>query len=141
MATKMKWTNELVLGVIGEARNAGRIAAQQKLEELQNKGPKWAVKDGNKIVGTMLDVCGFANLKISARGKFFQLAKKLSANVGCTGSIRFHCVVGYYGGGRLSIFDCTNSLYMSVKITACEAQAKVLEAYGINVVRVESRID
>lgn len=140
MVTKMKWTNELVLGVIGEARKAGRDAAQQKLEELQNKGPKYAVKDRNKTVGQMLDVCGFANLKIAARGKFFQLAKRLSAAT-VAGSIRFHCVVGYYGGGSLSIFDSTFRQEMSVNIAACVAQAKVLEAYGVNVIRVESRID
>lgn len=76
--SKIKWTNELVLGLIDEARAAGRKTADEKLRQLRNAGIQYNVKDGSRTVGIMLDVCGFAHLKISARGKFFQIAKKLS---------------------------------------------------------------
>lgn len=132
----IKWTNDLVESVIHEARKAGQITAEAKLAELQGNGAAFAVRDGNKIVGTMLDVCGFANLKISARGKFFQIAKRISAET----RARFHCVVGYYGGGSLGVFDSTFRQEMSVNIAACVGQAKVLEAYGIKC-QIQSRID
>jgi len=132
----IKWTNQLVLNVIEEARIAGYIAATKRLVELQSQGAKFAIMDGERIAGTMLDVCGFASLKISARGKFFQLAKKLAINP----SARFFCVNGYYGGGSLSIFDSTNQIEMSINIAACQGQAKVLEGYGIKC-QIQSRID
>ncbi len=80
--TKVKWDNHKVLDVIHEARNVGCIAAQKKLDELKSAGAKYALIDDvtNKIVDIMLDVCGFAHLKISARGKFYLLARKLSDN-------------------------------------------------------------
>ena len=132
----VKWTNQLVLAVIIEARKAGWVAAQQKLQDLQDQGPTIAVCDGRKVVGRMLDVCGFANLKISARGKFFQLAKKLADNP----QQRFHCCNAYYGGGSLGIFDSTHRQEMSVNIAACQGQANVLRGYGIEAT-VTSRID
>lgn len=132
----VKWTENLVLSVISEARKAGFVAARKKLLELQNRGAQFAVVDGGKVAGTMLDVCGFANLKISARGKFYLLAKRLSKNP----SARFHCCKAYYGGGSLSIFDSTHRQEMSVNIAACEGQAVVLRSYGIKA-SVTSRID
>jgi len=131
----VKWTNQLVNAVITEARKAGWVAAQQKLQDLQDRGAQFAVIDGEQIAGTILDVCGFANLKISARGKFFQLAKQ-----NCKISARFFCVNDYRGGGVLSIFDSTHRQEMSVNIAACQGQAKVLEGYGITC-QIQSRID
>ena len=131
----VKWTDQLVLSIIDEARKAGRNAADEKLTGLQRKGPQFAVQDGNRTVGTLLDVCGFANLKISARGKFFQLAKKLSTN----SNLRFLCT-NAYRGGSLAIFDSTMRQELSVNIAACQGQAKVLEAYGIKC-QIQSRID
>lgn len=132
----VKWTPQLVASVISEARKAGIAAAEYKLDSLQNAGPRWEVKDGEQIVGTMLDVCGFANLTIKARGKFYLLAKKLSENP----VVRIHCCKAYNGGGSLSIFDSTIRQEMSVNIAACEGQAVVLRAYGIEC-GISSRID
>ena len=132
----VKWTEQLVLSVIGEARKAGCVTANQKLAELQSHGAQFAVIDGGKVAGTMLDVCGFASLKISARGKFFQLAKRLSDHL----SLRFHCCNAYHGGGSLAIFDSTHRQEMSVNIAACKGQANVLRGYGIDAT-VTSRID
>lgn len=138
----VKWTRNLVLSVIHEARKAGQIEAERKLAELLGNGAKYNVTDGEKLVGKMLDVCGFASLKISARGKFFQLAKKLSdeENIGLHNCWRFSCVNAYRGGGALSIFDSTFRQEMSVNIAACVGQAKVLNAYGIETT-IQSRMD
>ena len=117
----MTWTETKVLNAINGARNAGMYAAEAKLAELASKGPKWAVKNGDgSIAGTMLDVCGFANLKIKARGKFYTLAKKLGAGN------RFSCGLAYGGGGRLNIFDSTMRQEMSVNVAACKAQSAYL---------------
>lgn len=137
MATKIKWTDELVLGLIGEARIAGQKTANEKLQELQGAGPQFVVKDGSQTVGIMLDCCGNAHLKISARGKFFQIAKKLSQD---NFHIRFLCNNGYRGGGELAIFDSTNRQEMLVNIAACQGQAQILKAYGIDC-NITSRID
>jgi len=137
--TKTKWTNEKVLKVIDEARKLGRVTAADKLTELQNAGPKYSAHDenrNNRCVGTMLDVCGFASIRISARGKFFQLAKKLAA----TGNYRFYCVVDYQGGGSLSIYDSSHRQEMSINKAACVGQARVLNSYGIQT-RIATRID
>lgn len=131
-----KWTEQKVLKVIQEARDLGRIAAQKKLQELQNAGPQFAVTEGLNIVGTLLDVCGFANLKISARGKFYTIAKELSKQH----EHRFSCGRRYHGGGYLSIFDSTKRQEISVNEAACKGQAEVLKKYKIEAI-VESRID
>jgi len=133
---KVKWTEEKVLDVIKECRVAGTRAAQEKMAELQKAGPKYAVTQGNRIVDTMLDVCGFANLKISARGKFFQLAKKLAKDR----TSRFYCDNAYRGGGYFSVYDTTRRQEMSVNRASCAAMVPVLDKYGIEA-RVETRID
>ena len=139
--SKIKWSQNKVLAVIKEARYAGRILANVKFMELERKGPAYAVQDGDTMVGTMLDVCGFASLKISARGKFFQTAKRLSSmQNGRSECFRFHCTNAYHGGGHLAIFDSSMRQEMSVNVAACEGQAEVLRKYGLKV-RIESRID
>ncbi len=142
---KIKWTEQKVLDVIDEARKVGSIFAALRLAELKTAGPKWAVCDDNRngaVVDTMLDVCGFANLQISARGKFFQLAKRLSSEVVATTGHqrRFYCEVAYRGGGWLSVYDSTNRQEMSVNVAACKGHQQVLIKYGIES-SVESRID
>jgi len=135
--TKIQWTEEKVLEVIEEARDTGIEFARNKLADLQSCGPKYAVMDDGtaKCVGTMLDVCGFANLNIPAKGKFYILCKKLT-----TEGHGFRCSRGYYGGGRLSIYGSSVRQEMSVNVAACQGQASVLKKYGI-IARVESRID
>ena len=136
---RTKWTEQKVLDVIAEARKVGSIFAARRFAELQAAGPKYAVCDENRngeVVDTMLDVCGFAHLSISARGKFFQLAKKVSES----SSERFYCTNAYRGGGHLSIYDSTNRQEMSVNVAACKGHQQVLVKYGIES-HVESRID
>jgi hypothetical protein len=140
---KVKWTEELVIEVVNRCRIAGTAAAKAKLAELVQAGPRYAVYNsdlaGNHIgnaVGTLLDVCGFANLRISARGKFFQLAKTLYKE----SHYRFFCTTAYYGGGHFSVFDTTMRQEMSVNTAACKAMVPILSEYGISAT-VESRID
>ena len=135
-AGRTKWTQKKVLSVVKEARRAGKIAADKKLQELQDRGPQWTVHDGPTVVGTLLDVCGWASLKISARGKFFQLAKTLTDRP----VLRVYCRRAYRGGGMLSIFDSTRRQELSVNEAACRGQAKVLAKYGIKA-HVISNID
>ena len=139
---RTRWTKDKVLSVIKEARRAGKIAAQAKLAELQKAGPQWAVvNDTNfggdgKCVGTMLDVCGSACFRILARGKFYLLAKKLSED----NANRIYCTRGYYGGGTLSIFDCTMRQELTVNTAAYKAMAEILKKYGIEAT-VQTYID
>jgi len=138
MKSTVKWTKQKVVDVIKEARNAGSLAAQKKFSELNSIGPKYEVIQGNKVVGSMLDVCGFAHLKITARGKFYLLAKEISKE---NPQYRFSCNrSSYYGGGWLSIYDSTNRQEISVNVAACKGQQEVLAKYGITA-QVESRID
>jgi hypothetical protein len=131
-----KWTQDKVLSVIGEARNAGYDAAVHKLFELRQAGPKYNVISGDTVVGQLLDPCGMAWLKIPARGKFYILAKALSQHP----AFRFSCRRGYYGGGELNIFDSTMRQEMAVNVAAAKAQAEILKTYGIEA-HVVSRID
>ena len=136
---KTKWTEAKVLEVVNECREAGMIAAQAKLDELQKAGPKYGVMSGGVQIDTMLDVCGFANVKLkSARGKFFQLAKKLAADR--TQNYRFYCTNHYYGGGHFSVYDCHRRQEMSVNKAAMVGVASVLSGYGIECY-VETKID
>jgi hypothetical protein len=141
--TKIKWTDEAVKRVIAVARTAGGFAATMKLADLQEAGPAFTIHNedfsGNRgpAIGTLLDICGGATLKISARGKFFQIAKRLSQE---DRSLRFYCTNAYRGGGRLSIYDSTNRQEMSVNKAAADAHAAVLAEYGISA-RVETYID
>ena len=135
---KTKWTEEKVLSVIQECRQEGLKHAQMKLSELQDRGPQYVVTndDTGKPIDTLLDLCGFAHLRISAKSKFYRTAKKLAE----TREYRFSCGKAYYGGGRLNIFDSTFRQEISVNIAACEGQSEILAQYGIEST-IDSRVD
>jgi hypothetical protein len=136
---KIKWTEAKILEVVKECREAGTLAASAKLAELQKAGPQFGVMSGDRCVGQLLDVCGFANVKLkSARGKFFQLAKKMANDP--TQNYRFYCSNHYYGGGHFSVYDCHRRQEISVNKAAMQACADVLSGYGIECY-VESRVD
>ena len=120
MTTKTKWTEEKVLEVVRECREAGPVAAAAKLAELTKAGPRYGVMSGSVQIDTMLDVCGFANVKLkSARGNFFKLAKRLSSDR--SQNYRFSCSNHYYGGGHFNVFDCSRRQEMSVNTAAMKA--------------------
>ena len=133
----IKWDKQKVADVIQEAREVGAACAREKLRELQGAGPQFEVTDGNGVCqGQLLDVCGFATIKIPARGGFYTHAKALSE----FHQYRMSCGRAYGGGGRLSIFDSTMRQEMSVNKAACVGQLSVLAKYDI-IGRVETRID
>lgn len=140
-----KWTEERVLGVIAEARQAGRVAAEVKLEELMAAGPKWVVQEGppgrERPVGAMLDLCGGAWLVIDAKQPFYRVASRLSSKEPGRSPHRFLCQRQYGGGGMLSIFDMTGRQELSVNEAAEEAARKVLDRHGVKVTRVHTYID
>lgn len=63
-----------------KAREIGRRAAYAQLNKLKHNGPKWNVideMDKGKVVGQMLDVCGFASMQVPGRSKIVKAFKKL----------------------------------------------------------------
>ena len=131
--------------IVGEARQAGRLAAEKKLDELLKAGPKFEVFDvdlgGRPKPGAkrypMLDLCGDADIYITNhRSKFWKDFKKLADNR----TNRLYCSgVGPYGGW-ISIFDMTRQQEISVNEAANRAAAAVLQEHGIDC-HVRTRLD
>ena len=70
-----------IIAVLMNAQRSGFEAGESKLKELQKAGPRWAVKDENKnkIVGTLLDVCGCTALHLAGRSKIVRAFKALGS--------------------------------------------------------------
>jgi len=64
--------------ILEKAIVAGQKAAREKLADLESQGSKWIVQDGftGQEVGRMLDLCGFAHVKISGRNSLVSWIKK-----------------------------------------------------------------
>lgn len=135
----MKWTEDMVKDVVKECRLAGIKASNEQLAKLMGEGVKWTVRDGftGKVVGGMLDVCGFAWLKISAQQGFYRVAKKVAQD----NSLRFTCGKDYPKGGRFNVYDTNRRQEMSVNEASARAIADVLISHGVKGVYVQSRID
>lgn len=133
----MKWTEQMVKDVVLECRAAGKAAGAAQLAKLQGHGPVWAVKSGDKVVGTMLDVCGFASIKLNARQGFYRVAKKVAED----NSLRFSCGKAYPSGGRFAVYDMSRRQEMSVNEAAASACAEVLKSHGVKEVYMTSRMD
>ena len=73
-----KEANEIVRTVV-MAGKIGNAAGRKKLRELAGDGYKWKVVDesNQKVVGHLLDVCGFASLSIPGRGRIVRAFKKI----------------------------------------------------------------
>lgn len=127
-----------------EAQAAARTAADAQLKELQAAGPRWAITehenplDDNspikRVVGTMLDVCGFAWLHFSNcnRKPTSTLVRYLKAQ----GIASKH----YQGGYTARVPAAPMRQELSVKEAAARAAANVLQQHGITVY-AQSRID
>ena len=74
-----KYEAKHIIAVLMNAQRSGIEAGKIKLKELQEAGPRWAVKDesDNKVVGTMLDVCGCTALHLAGRSKIVRAFKAL----------------------------------------------------------------
>lgn len=68
-----------IIAVLMNAQRSGKEAGENKLNELSKVGPRWAVKNesDNKIVGTMLDVCGCTAIHLDGRSKIVRAFKAL----------------------------------------------------------------
>ena len=66
-----------IITVLMNAQRSGIEAGESKLKELQKAGPRWSVKDEskNKIVGTLLDVCGCTALHLAGHSKIVRAIK------------------------------------------------------------------
>ena len=111
--------------IIKEATAAANRAGA---EWMANAKPKFNVIDNGRVVGTMLDVCGIVYLKITEkRTAFAKWVKKTSPH------------------GYNTFVTIPHSYRMRQEMglgEACEGAAlKVLEANGINGVRLYSNID
>ena len=123
-----------IIAIVKVAKKVGERAGQLKLKELQKAGPRWNVVDErkNKVVGQMLDVCGFAYLSVPGRGKIVGAFKKLGTyegrmqayEAGANGNLRIW--KGYPSGYTLSIIS-TGRQEMSVNEAAVKAASKFLD--------------
>ena len=119
-----------IITIVGVAKKLGEEAGRKKLKELQKAGNKWAVVDGfsKKVVGRMLDVCGFGFLTVPGRGKIVSAFKK----IGVFGPGREEYIVkglriwkGYPKGYGLSIIS-TGRQEMSVNEVAVRSACEFL---------------
>lgn len=65
--------------VLMNAQRSGTEAGELKLKELQKAGPRWAVKNesDNKVMGTLLDVCGCTALHLTGHSKIVRAIKAM----------------------------------------------------------------
>ena len=131
-----------IFNLLAEARLIGRTAAMKQLKKLQKQGPKFRVKDGNKTVGEMLDVCGFAWITIPGKSKIVKAFKALG-----TRGINQEYIVGemriskaYQRGYNLNIGLGIGRQEMSVNEEAVWAASEFLNNAGLEC-NYGSRID
>lgn len=137
-----------IVMMVRKAQGLGRKAGKEQLAKLEKAGQRWKLKDASTggSAGTMLDVCGFAWMKVPGRGEIVKAFKKIG---GQDGRIKGH--KEYFLDG-MRIFKCystsgynldlklTNSQYMSVAEAAVKTVADFLNKNGIEC-RWSSRID
>ena len=128
-----------------EAMDAARAAARTRLAELQAQGPAWAAVqhenplDDNSpiesVVGTMLDICGFAWLQFRQcnRKPTCTLIRNLKAQ-----GVRISR--DSYQGGYYASVPGLGRQELSVNLASAQAAAKVLQDHGVNVY-AQSRVD
>ena len=137
--TAKKWTDQSVMALLNEARKVGYEAGQAKLKELceaQGKTPTY-IHPIYGMCASMLDLCGYSNFIIEAKGLFYKIAKRLSE----TNSNRIYCRRAYGGGGSLSIFDMSNRQEFAINKACYDEARKVLENAGINIKYIHTWID
>ena len=124
-----------IITVLMNAQRSGIEAGESKLKELQKAGPRWAVKDENKnkIVGTLLDVCGFAALHLAGHSKIVRAFKALGSpdrygDLAINGlSISKNDYRGGYGLGA----NLSNRQELSVQEWAVESFCDYCKAHGL----------
>ncbi|MBA7568634.1 hypothetical protein ES695_11390 [Candidatus Atribacteria bacterium 1244-E10-H5-B2] len=130
--------------ILVNAQRSGIEAGESKLKELRKAGPRWAVKDEdkNKIVGTMLDVCGCTALHLTGHSKIVRAIKLL-------GKPNRHDDLSYgafsisrntYRGGYGLMVYLSNRQELSVREEAVKAFCDWCEKHGLECTW-SSRID
>jgi len=128
-----KLTDTGLATLLEKARQAGTVAAKEQLTKLESSGPQWNIVNDKtfggdgKVVGQMLDVCGFASIHIpNGRAGIVRQLKRVIETKQLVKRAYFH--KGYYGGFGLSLFDMTNRQEMSVNEAAEQAALDTLKA-------------
>lgn len=137
--------HKAVMVLLLKAREIGKKAAQEQFSKLQKAGSKWAVKDSatNKLVGGMLDVCGFASMRVPGRSKIVKAFKKLGEKTQYEKEYiydRMRISKSYYSGYNLNINLNIGRQEMSVNEEAVFAASEFLNNAGLKC-DWESRID
>ena len=139
---KNKEAQEIVRKVL-IAKKIGEAAGRKKFRELVGNGYKWkVVNEGDgKVVGHMLDVCGFANLSVPGKGKIVRAFKKIGEYDNRMDGyvIRGIKIWKGYRGYALSIIN-TGRQEMSVNEAAVEAASNYLNENNLDC-SWSSRID
>jgi len=152
----IKWNSkENIQGLMDACVLAAQGAAEKRFAQLQSSGPQWNIVqhsnplDDNspgKVVGQMLDVCGFAWIEIpngrdpiiNAIKKYFPLSERMS---GTREGRNWYLMKSYIKGYHLNFhYPLSRRQEMSVGEAAYEAAAQVLKDNGINAY-AQSRID
>jgi len=139
-----KYEAKHIIAVLMNAQRTGRQAGESKLKELQKTGPRWAVKNesDNKIVGTMLDVCGFTSLHLDGRSKITRAFKALG-NPDRYGDLAingFSISKNTYRGGYGLMVRLTNRQELSVNEESAKAFCDYCKNHGLKCTW-SSRID
>ena len=120
-----------IIAIVKVAKRIGEKAGKEKLKELISKGFKWKVVNDSdqKVVGHMLDVCGFANISIPGKGRIVSAFKKVGEYDERIGGYvaRGMRIWKGYRGYALSIIS-TGRQEMSVNEAAVEAASDYLNS-------------
>lgn len=139
-----------IADVMAQSLDAANKAVSSKLTELQNAGPKFAVYNADLITGkpqgrcqgTMLDVCGFANITMSGTCKLVRELKKIGSKCNDNKYVGngWFLIKSVYKGYSLGFRTNMLRQELSVNEAAMYAAADVLRDAGYEV-KVNSRID
>jgi len=138
--------------ILEKAIVEGRKTAMAKLADLEAQGPKWRVVDDPnftvkpKVYGTMLDLCGFAHIKVSGRNSLVSWIKKHAEKDGNgdykleTQNGRVRLYRSYKTGYNLYLPVECGRQEISVLTAGYEGALRVLAEHGIDGY-VVSRLD
>ena len=132
-----------MLKVLLEAIRVGRSAGQQQLDRLQHQGNRYVVMDDPeftddpRVYGGMLDLCGFAHIRISGRSSLVRYIKRYGRRVGYRSYVldtplgRVEISKAYPKGYSLYLPIELGRQEISVKKAAYQKALEVLERHGI----------
>lgn len=133
-----------IIVVLMNARRSGIEAGESKLKELQKAGPRWAVKNesDNKVVGTLLDVCGCTALHLTGHSKIVRTLKLLGKpdRYGDLSYNGFSISKDTYRGGYGLITNLSNRQELSVREGAVRTFSDYCKDHGLEC-SWSSRID